>query len=574
MKTIEIKRDSCTTCTRCLRKCEVKAIQLVNGIAEIDDDLCLLCGNCIDACPQSARFYLSDASKIRTWLENKKKVVLSLDPAYEGAFPNLYGGQLITALKQVGFTAVHETAEAAGALTAELVNLANLTSTNNIITSNCPVINTMIETYFPDLLPHLASLTTPAIAHARYLKKKYGEDTLVVSASPCIARKADAYAEENAGAIDGVLTFEELTRFLDRQGIKPWSCEQSAPDNEDPGISKLYPTAGGVISALRMEKAFPDDHYMSFHISGLANCRNVLLELREGYYSNCVIEMNACPGGCVNGPVRPIGSSGFKNSLRIKGNLNHVSASPEQIARITDVVDLTRQFKDKTPALPQPSAEEVHAMLVQMGKKDKSDEMDCGACGYPTCWANAVAACQGRSSHENCIQYLHRKASSLSNLVMDSTPNMVMIISDDLKIQEFSASCEKHFRISRDEAIGRDLCEILDDTDYEWALKTKNSLRGKIIELPEYGIFVQQNITYLKEDHRLLVILIDVTKEKKMEDEAYLQKLEIAELAQKIIDKQMMSAQMIAGLLGETTAETKVTLNRLCKSLLGEEGGE
>lgn len=574
MKTLEIKGDACTACTRCLRKCEVKAIRLVNDVAEIDDHLCLLCGSCIDACPQGARFYLSDASKIRAWLEHNKKVVISLDPAYEGAFPNLYGGQMITALKKVGFTAVHETAEAAGALTAELVKLASQNSASNIITSNCPVVNTLIETHYPDLLPYLAPLTTPAIAHARYLKKKYGEDTLVVSASPCIARKADDYAAENDNVIDGVLTLDELTRFVDRQGVKPWECEQSAPDNDDPCISKLYSTAGGVISALRMEKDFPDDQYMSFHISGLANCRNVLLELREGYYSNCVIEMSACPGGCVNGPVRPMGSSGFKNSLRIKGNLNRVPASAEQVARIADAVELTRQFKDKAPHLPQPSVEEVQAMLLKMGKKDKSYEMDCGACGYPTCWDNAVAACQGRSSHERCVQYLQQKASSLSNLVMDATPNMVMVISGDLKIQEFSASCERHFHISRADAIGKDLYEILDDTDYEWALKTKHNLRGKVIELPEYGIFVQQNITYLREEHGLLVILIDVTKEKKKEDEAYLQKLEIAELAQKIIDKQMMSAQMIAGLLGETTAETKVTLNRLCKSLLGEEGGE
>ena len=94
------------------------------------------------------------------------------------------------------------------------------------------------------------------------------------------------------------------------------------------------------------------------------------------------------------------------------------------------------------------------------------------------------------------------------------------------------------------------------------------------MELKGYNTFVQQNITYLKEEHALLVILIDVTAQKMKEDEEYFQKLEIVEIAQKIIDKQMMTAQMIAGQLGETTAETKVTLNKLCRSLLGEEGGE
>lgn len=574
MKSIETKTSACNGCTRCLRRCEVKAITLSDGFAFINDDLCILCGECIAACRRKARFYLSDLSKISAWLSAGQKIAVILDPSYIGAFPTIKGGQLITALRKAGFSFVHESSEAAAAITSQLTELAKGDRINNIITSNCPSINKMIETYYPDLLDCLAPIASPAIAEGRYLKQKYGKDTLVVSVSPCIARKDEAYAPENKGCIDGVLTFYELFNLLNRHEVIPEECDESLPDNENTGINQLYPTAGGIITALRMQEDFPDDRYMSFHISGIVNCKNVLNELRNGIYTNCVIEMNACPGGCVNGPLRPEGSSGYKNNLRIKSHTERVSVSPERIVNFLSIASVGQEYTDKTPSLPMPSEEEIKSMLIKMGRKSRSSELDCGACGYRTCRENAIAICQGRSTHDRCIQYLHDKASSLANLVMDTTPNMVMILDSELTIQEFSASCSKYFHISHTNAIGKQLIEIIDDTDYAWALEKKTHLRNKIVELPEYDLIVQQNITYLEKEHGLLVILIDITREHRREEEEYMKKLEIAELAQKIIDKQMMSAQMIAGLLGETTAETKVTLNKLCRSLLGEEGGD
>lgn len=474
--------------------------------------------------------------------------------------------------------AVHETAEAAAVLTSDYAHIASHSHKpdhqNNIITSACPTVNTLIEIYYPDLLPNLATTASPMIAHGRYLKKIYGADALVIYAGPCISRKGEAYAPENEGAIDAVLTFAELIRFMDRLDIHMEQLEESRPDNPDPAVNKLYPTAGGIITALRCNEEFPDSRYMSFHISSISNCRSVLQELRDGIYSNCVIEMSACPGGCVNGPARPAGSSGYRNNLRIKQQTSRISVPKKQVEDFLSKTAVVSCYMDKSPNFPVPSEEEINAMLLTMGKKSKRDEMDCGACGYPTCRDNAIAACQGRSSYDRCTHYLHQKATSLANLVMQSTPNMVMIIGGDLTIQEFSASCEKKFHMTRAEAIGRQLVEIIDDTDYAWALEHKHHLRNKVVELEGYNTYVQQNITYLQDQHALLVILIDVTKQKLHEDEEYFKKLEIVEIAQKIIDKQMMSAQMIAGLLGETTAETKVTLNKLCSTLLGEEGGE
>ena len=82
------------------------------------------------------------------------------------------------------------------------------------------------------------------------------------------------------------------------------------------------------------------------------------------------------------------------------------------------------------------------------------------------------------------------------------------------------------------------------------------------------------NLVYIKKQDAVLAILNDITKEEEMALQDYEKKLETVELAQKVIDKQMTVAQQIAGLLGETTAETKVTLTNICKTLLDEEEDE
>ncbi len=115
------------------------------------------------------------------------------------------------------------------------------------------------------------------------------------------------------------------------------------------------------------------------------------------------------------------------------------------------------------------------------------------------------------------------------------------------------------------------LFELIDPTDFEWVLKTHQSIRGKKITLPEYDISMLQNIVYIEKENAALSTFIDITKEEALARLDYEKKLETIGLAQDVIRKQMMVAQEIAGLLGETTAETKTTLTSLCRSLLDEE---
>jgi hypothetical protein len=156
---------------------------------------------------------------------------------------------------------------------------------------------------------------------------------------------------------------------------------------------------------------------------------------------------------------------------------------------------------------------------------------------------------------------------------METSPNIVLIVDKDMKIMEYSAVGEKYFGKTRSEALDMYLYEFIDPVDFQWVYDTHQSIHGKKVKYEEYNLSTLQNIVYIEKEDVVLATFIDITKEEEQAKAEYDKKLETIDLAQRVIHKQMMVAQEIAGLLGETTADTKTTLTKLCKSML-EEGSE
>jgi PAS domain S-box-containing protein len=556
-----------------VRGCDVKAINFKNQKAEIMDDLCILCGTCLKVCPHDAKVYLSDIAKVRQWLRSGKKVIASLAPSFAGSFPGSTAGQVISALRALGFSEVRETAEAASVVTYEYGKLMQ-NGTQNIISTCCPTVNKLIETYYPELVPNLAPVASPMIVHGRFIKSLYGDETKVVFVGPCIAKKDEANDPKNTPAIDAVLLFEEVERLFNQNNISRTTIEETLPDNPSPRINKLYPISGGIIDSIEISNYFPPN-YRKFRANGIKSCMQVCKELTEGTFHRCFIELSACVGSCINGPGSLAEESSFKGRIRIEVYSEKKPADETYVNEMKANISTAQTFTKGSTNLPIPTEEQIQEILKQTGKNSPSKLLNCGACGYPTCRENAIAVFQGKADAKICIPYLQEKAESLSNLVMKMTPNLVMIVDENIQIQEFSNSCEKLFGISKEDATGMDLIELIDNTDYEWVIENKTHLRGKKVEMEEYGKIFLQDLTYIPEQNSVLAILIDITKQEQQAKEAYNRKIETTETAEKVIQKQMMVAQMIAGLLGETTAETKVTLNKLCRTMLSdEEGGE
>ncbi len=568
MRVIDFKDASCRHCYKCVRNCEVKAISVENEQAHIMKDHCINCGHCLEVCPQNAKTFASDMDRVKGSLRQGMKVIISIAPSYLGVLEYDKPGQVVNALKRLGFYEVRETAEGAALVTKEYARLLEEKQMKNIITTCCPSVNDLIEKYYPSLVSMMAPVVSPMVAHGRLIKSIYGEDVKAVFLGPCIAKKEEAIGDERVrGAIDAILTFEEITGWWKEEGIDIHQCEDQPMGNPSPKVNRLYPISGGVIQSVLAGTA--EEQYYKVHIDGLKNCMELFSELEKGEIQSCFFEVNVCEGGCIKGPA----SDKWQQSMvRAKMDIEKQVLHREEAEGIDGAsLDLHKTFIDRHVVDQQPSEQEMQEVLHAMGKYTKEDELNCGACGYATCRAKAAAVFQKKAEIGMCLPYALAQAESMSNIVMDVTPSMIMIVDKDMRIRECNKKAMEMLGVSREEALERYIFEFIDDKDIMEVLTSKGQIIHKKMNLDTVKLKVVETIIYIDSLESVLVTYQDITKEEKAKEQHYNLKMETVEMAQKVIDKQMMVAQEIAGLLGETTAETKVTLSKLRDSILFEE---
>ncbi len=568
MRVIDFKDASCRHCYKCVRNCEVKAISVQNEQAHIMKDHCINCGHCLEVCPQNAKTFASDMDRVKRYLKQGVKTIISIAPSYLGVLEYDKPGQIVDALKQLGFYEVRETAEGAALVTREYWKLLKDGQMDNIITTCCPSVNDLIEKYYPSLVPMMAPVVSPMIAHGRLIKDIYGPDVKVVFLGPCIAKKEEAIGDERVqGAIDAILTFEEIVKWWKAKGIDVHQCQNLPMGNPSPKVNQLYPISGGIIKSVRASSV--EDNYYKIHIDGLKACMELFEELEKGGIQNSFFEVNVCEGGCIKGPA----SDKWQQSLvRAKMDLEDQVAYQEEAQGIEGRnIELQKTFKDRRVHDRMPSDTEMEQILHAMGKYTKEDELNCGACGYPTCRSKATAVYQKKAEIGMCLPYAVAQAESMSNIVMDVTPSMIMIVDKDMRIRECNKKAQEMLGVSREEALERYIFEFMDDKDIAEVLNTRQQIIHKKLNLDSMKLTVVESIIYIESLESVLVTYQDITREEKAKEQHYNLKMETVEMAQKVIDKQMMVAQEIAGLLGETTAETKVTLSKLRDSILFEE---
>ena len=568
MAIIDFKATKCRHCYKCVRNCEVKAIMVKDGRAEIMPDNCILCGRCLQICPQSAKTLVSDLGRVKDMIEAGEKVVVSIAPSYMGLLKYHTIGQVRCALMRLGFTDVRETAEGAALVTAEYARLLSEGTMENIISTCCPSVNALIEKYYPQLIPYLAPVVSPMIAHGRMIKQKLGSDTKVVFLGPCIAKKQEALDPRHADCVDAVLNFNDISRWLNEEDIVIEDCEDTPFERLDPRVNRLYPVTSGVINSVMVTEE-KQDKYRKFYVHGESNCIDLCQSMVRGEITGCFIEMNMCSGGCIKGPtVNDKSISRFKVKLDMEERISRDPVPETETKPLLEEVSLHKVFLDRTPKDPVPSEEEIRDILAKTGKVRPDDELNCGACRE-----KAIAVYQKKAELDMCIPFMYEKSKSFANLVMETSPNVVLIVDADMKLLEYSAVGEKYFGKTRAEALQMYLYEFIDPSDFQWVFDTHQNIHGKKVHYPEFKLDTLQNIVYIPEQNVVLATFIDITKEEEQARLEYERKLDTIDLAQKVIHKQMMVAQEIAGLLGETTAETKTTLTKLCRSLL-EDGSD
>lgn len=169
-----------------------------------------------------------------------------------------------------------------------------------------------------------------------------------------------------------------------------------------------------------------------------------------------------------------------------------------------------------------------------------------------------------------CMPYMKRKAETMTSAIFLAARNSIIIADMDLKVLRINPALEKVSKIKMSDAVGMDVSEFIPEEYFKQVLESGNDIVGEKINIEKFGFTGLMNIMYMKEERNFMVTIQDITADEKRRAELEKLRLSTVDVAQNVIDKQMMVAQEIASLLGETTAETKVALNRLKKVVLKE----
>ena len=568
MQVINFKDASCARCYKCLRHCPTKAIRVIDGHAQIIKDLCVFCGHCTQVCPQNAKTFDSDVNYVKRMIAKGETVVVSLDPSYKGILRYNEDGQVVDGLLKLGFSQVRETAEGAALVTEEYRKLIEEGTMENIISTACPVATYWVEKHYPELVPYLAPVISPMIAHGKLIKKHLGNDVKVVFIGPCLAKKAEAEIDpRNKGAVDAVIEFVELEEWLEEEGIDLHTCEEKPFANPDPMVNQLYAVNRGVLRSIQAYGGL--GKYLDISVYGRQNCKDLLYSMTKGYLKNTFVELNACDGVCINGPGVNT-KRGFRFKARMDIESSAIHQAPDMKYKLEEA-EMRTTYEPRDIKEKMPSEEELQEIMKTIGRRNSKVEFDCGACGYETCREKAIAIYQGKAEASMCQLRTYEVIKSKANVVLESTPSIIMIYDNDLRIKEFNVRAEEYFETDRISALQMYLFDFIDTTLFERVIKTKEHVMREKLYWPQYNMVVLATIVPIENSETYLVIAENVTEEEKKIERTLNKKLSVIETAQAVIDKQMATAQEIAGLLGETTAETKVILTKLRDSILDDE---
>ena len=314
------------------------------------------------------------------------------------------------ALKKLGFADVEETAVGATIVKTEYERMLCEEQRDIIITSCCHSVNLLIQKYFPSALEYLADVMSPMQAHCADIKKRM-PNAKTVFIGPCVAKKDEA--EYYEGVVDAVLTFEELTNWLRADNIELEREMDDTPESR----ARFFPTTGGVLKTMAQDT--PGYTYLA--LDGVENCIAALRDIESGKIHKCFIEMSACVGSCIGGPVM----EKYHHTSPVKDYVTVASYAGERDFEVEQPapMSLKKNFTMIEHKLAQPSENEILTVLRQMGKFKAADELNCGSCGYNSCREKAIAIIQGKAEASMCLPFLKDKAESFSDTIVNNTPN-------------------------------------------------------------------------------------------------------------------------------------------------------
>ncbi len=547
----------CRDCYRCVRVCPVKAIQMRDGQAYVVDDRCIRCGTCVRECPQGAKSYRDDTELARRLFAPGVTVAASVAPSFVAAFPAFQRHRLASALRQLGFSYVGETAIGAYHVAAQTAAIVAARPERRHVCTSCPAIVRYVELYRPDLVSTLVPVVSPMIAHAKHIRRALRGEVRVVFIGPCVAKKAEAERPEYAGLVDCVLTFSELRQWLEHEKIDLSACEESDFDESPQGEARLFPIEGGSVRTSGWTTDLLAGDVVA--VSGFDEVRTALAGLTMPDTPN-IIEPLFCLQGCTNGPAM----LDDRNMLARRGDvLAYATAHPG--ARPDEELhgELATRFRPAPVTVGAPVTEEqIRHVLEITGKAREEDQLNCGACGYSNCREKAIAVIRGMAEPEMCMPHMKRLAEQRVDRIIDTSPNGIIIVDEHLHILHMNPAFRKFFLCS-DAVYGQPVSYLMDPEPFVRLASGQETLIEMFAEHERYNLVCHEILYPLVEEHQYVGIFVNITGSRANQQKLDQLRAKTVLQARELLDHQIQMAEQLAKFLGESTARGEDLVEKL-----------
>ncbi|TCN67567.1 [Fe-Fe] hydrogenase large subunit C-terminal domain-containing protein [Acetobacteroides hydrogenigenes] len=402
-----IDKHKCVTCYACIRACPVKAIEVGqnNENLQIIKERCIGCGLCEEACPVDAISYRKSIEECFALINSGGLVAALCEPSISAEFPDITDYRKFSQmLRAVGFTNVYEVSFGVDLVAKEYNSLLKEFRGKYFITSLCPSMVSLVEKYYPELVPNLAPIATPMVASAKVVKLIHSNKIKVVYIGPCVESKNEA--KRYPGLVDAVITFRELREIFDDLNIKETTLEYSDFDAPFGAEGELYPIRTGFLEAANISQEL-----LTGEITTVSESTNLIsmLDSFERNIDNIKSHFNCfmCHG-CLMGP----GTTKGRNYQMRRSDVIKFARKRIQSLNRDEWHENLRKFKyislktsfsednQRIDYIPDNIAEDIYR---EINKDLKSPNLDCKACGFNSCKEMAIACYCGLSTPDICL---------------------------------------------------------------------------------------------------------------------------------------------------------------------------
>ena len=421
--------DHCIGCNKCISSCPIlnanKAI-IVDGKPkiEVNEEQCIACGACFDACEHGAREYLDDTEQFFADLKKGEKISLLLAPAFLANYPKEYES-VLGGLKQLGVNRIISVSFGADITTWGYIKYITENNFTGGISQPCPAVVNYIEHYVPELIPKLIPVQSPVMCGAIYAKKYMNITDKLAFISPCVAKKFEISDPNNKGYISYNITFDHLMKYVREHQIKG----PKVKDEIEYGLGSIYPMPGGLKENVYW---FCGEDVFIRQMEGEKHMYHFLDEYKKrvdaGKELPFMVDALNCSKGCIYGTgveeekiysedtlfelqrikeksKKSVGKGPWNRRLSPKKRLQMFN---KQFAKL-DLNDFMRAYTDKSAGcqIKEPNPQELNEIFAGLKKNTKEKQsIDCSACGYEGCKQMATAIYNGVNHNDSCIHYM------------------------------------------------------------------------------------------------------------------------------------------------------------------------